>query len=54
MKYGTRILPDSLTAPYDPFGHPALQQTVCIWPRYSIWRLFLFDVEENVPNVRYR
>jgi hypothetical protein len=23
-KYGTRILPESLTAPYDPIGHPAL------------------------------
>ena len=23
-KYGTRMLPDSVTAPYDPFGHPLL------------------------------
>lgn len=23
-KYGTRMLPDSVTAPYDPVGHPAL------------------------------
>jgi hypothetical protein len=23
-KYGTRLLPDSVTAPYDPVGHPLL------------------------------
>lgn len=23
-KYGTRMLPDSVTAPYDPVGHPLL------------------------------
>jgi hypothetical protein len=23
-KYGTRMLPDSVTGPYDPVGHPAL------------------------------